>query len=36
MIFNVWNVASGNPKGRYIIRVIVDGMVERTFEFDVQ
>lgn len=35
MIFNVWNVASGDPKGRYIIRVIIDGMVERTFEFDV-
>ena len=36
MIFNVWTVAPGDPQGRYVICVIIDGMVERTFEFDVQ
>lgn len=36
LISNLWAVAPGDPKGRYVIRVIVDGMEECTFEFDVQ
>jgi hypothetical protein len=36
MIFNVWDVAPGDPAGRYVIRVIIDDTLERVFEFDVQ
>lgn len=36
LISNVWTLAPGDPKGHYVIRVIIDGMVERTFEFNVQ
>jgi len=36
MIYNSWSVASGDPKGRYVIRVIVENHLERVFEFDVQ
>ncbi len=36
IIYNIWSVAPGDPKGHYIIRVIVEGKAERTFEFDVK
>jgi hypothetical protein len=36
MISNSWAVAPGDPKGRYVIRVIIEGNLERVFEFDVQ
>jgi hypothetical protein len=36
IIYNVWTVAPGDPKGHYVIRVIIDGTAERTFEFDVK
>jgi hypothetical protein len=36
MISNSWSVAPGDPKGRYVIRVIIEGSLERVFEFDVQ
>jgi hypothetical protein len=36
IIYNVWTVAPGEPKGRYVIRVTVEGSAERTFEFDVR
>lgn len=36
LIFNSWAVAPGDPKGRYVIRVFVDGSLARVFEFDVQ
>lgn len=36
MIFNVWTVAPGDPKGKYIIRVFVEGRLVKTFRFDVQ
>ena len=35
-IFNVWTVAPGDPKGRYRIRVYVEGSLAQEFEFDVQ
>jgi hypothetical protein len=35
-IFNSWTVAPGDPKGRYVIRVFVEGSLARVFEFDVQ
>jgi hypothetical protein len=36
IISNIWAVAPGDPKGRYVIRVIIEGNLERVFEFDVQ
>ena len=36
VIFNMWVIAPGDPAGRYVIRVIIDGAVERVFEFDVE
>ena len=36
IILNVWDVADGDPKGRYRIKVTVEGAGDRTFEFDVQ
>lgn len=36
VISNSWTVAPGDPKGRYVIRVIIEGTLERVFEFDVQ
>jgi hypothetical protein len=36
LISNRWTIAPGDPKGRYVIHVIIDGIMERTFEFDVQ
>lgn len=35
-ISNAWAVAPGDPKGRYRIRVFVDGALASTFEFDVR
>lgn len=35
-IFNMWQVAPGDPKGRYTIRVFIEGALVRVFEFDVQ
>lgn len=36
MIFNTWAVAPGDPKGRYVIRVFIEGSLAAVFEFDVQ
>jgi hypothetical protein len=36
LILNAWKAAPGDPKGRYVMRVVVDGVAERTFEFDLQ
>ncbi len=36
MIFNVWQVAPGDPVGRYMIKVFIEGKPAGTFEFDVQ
>ena len=36
IILNSWAVAPGDPKGRYVIRVFVEGSLARVFEFDVQ
>ena len=35
-IHNVWQVAPGDPVGRYVIKVTVEGAGERTFEFEVR
>jgi hypothetical protein len=36
MIFNAWSVAEGDPKGRYMIKVLLENQVEKTFVFDVE
>ncbi|SFN48493.1 hypothetical protein SAMN05660284_01602 [Formivibrio citricus] len=36
IIFNSWAVAPGDPKGRYVIRVFIEGSLAHVFEFDVQ
>jgi hypothetical protein len=36
LIYHNWAVVPGDPKGRYIIRVIVENRLEEVFEFDVQ
>ena len=36
LIYNSWAVAPGDPKGRYVIRVFVEGDLAKVFEFDVQ
>ena len=36
LIFNFWSVAPGDPKGRYIIRVFIDGSLAKAFEFEVK
>lgn len=35
-IFNAWSVAPGDPAGRYVIRVSVEGLPAQVFEFDVR
>ncbi|HYP69091.1 MAG TPA: hypothetical protein VEP67_12690 [Thiobacillaceae bacterium] len=36
VIENIWEVAPGDPKGHYTIRVTIDGGNQQVFEFDVQ
>lgn len=36
LIFNFWTIAEGDPAGRYVIRVFVEGVRAATFEFDVK
>lgn len=36
VIFNFWSIAPGDPKGRYTMRVMLEGMLVSTFEFDVE
>lgn len=36
LIFNFWTIAEGDPAGRYLIRVFIEGVQAATFEFDVE
>lgn len=36
LIFNSWSVAPGDPKGKYMIRVFIDGSLAKAFEFEVK
>ena len=36
LIFNSWTVARGDPRGRYVIRVFIEGTLAKVFEFDVE
>ena len=36
LIYNFWQVSPGDPKGRYTMRVMLEGMLVSSFEFDVE
>ncbi|MGA0607240.1 hypothetical protein ACO2Q0_14715 [Phenylobacterium sp. VNQ135] len=36
VILNVWSAERDDPAGRYVVRVLVDEQVEKTFIFDVE
>lgn len=36
LIYNMWAVAAGDPKGLHIVRVYVEGNLVRTFEFETE
>jgi hypothetical protein len=36
LIFNFWSIEPGDPKGHYVIRVIIEDTLERVFEFEVK
>lgn len=36
LIYNFWQVSPGDPKGRYTLRLMLEGMLVSTFEFDVE
>ncbi len=36
LIYNVWSVAAGDPKGPHVVRVYVEGKLVRTFEFETE
>jgi hypothetical protein len=35
-IHNFWQLTRGDPKGRYSMRIMIEGMLVSTFEFDVE
>jgi hypothetical protein len=36
VIHNFWQLTRGDPKGRYSMRIMIEGMLVSTFEFDVE
>ena len=36
MIYNFWQLTRGDPKGRYSMRIMIEGLLVSTFEFDVE
>jgi hypothetical protein len=36
LIFKSWQVAPGDPKGHHVIRVYIEGRLEKVFEFDLR
>ena len=36
LIYNFWQIAPGDPKGRHQMRVMVEGLLVATFDFDVE
>lgn len=35
-IYSMWQISTGDPRGRYTMRVMVEDMLVATFEFDVE
>jgi hypothetical protein len=36
VIYNFWQISRGDPKGRYSMRIMIEGLLVSTFEFDVE
>ena len=36
VVYNFWQLEPGDPKGRYTMRVMIEGLLVSTFEFDVE
>jgi len=36
LILNYWQVAAGDPRGRHVMKVFVEGVLVSTFEFDLE
>jgi len=36
LIYNLWQISPGDPRGRYSMRVMVEDLLVSTFEFDVE
>lgn len=36
MLMNAWSVAPGDPSGKYVMRVYIEGRLVRTFDFTVE
>jgi hypothetical protein len=36
VIYNFWKLTRGDPKGRYSMRIMIEGLLVSTFEFDVE
>lgn len=36
MIYNLWQISPGDPRGRYTMRVMIEDLLVSTFEFDVE
>lgn len=36
MIYNLWQISPGDPRGRYTVRVMIEDLLVSTFEFDVE
>jgi len=36
LIYNFWQLSPGDPKGRYTLRVMLEGMLVSSFEFEVE
>jgi hypothetical protein len=36
VIYNFWQITPGDPKGRYTMRVMIEGLLVSTFDFDVE
>ena len=36
VIYNFWQISPGDPKGRYTMRVMIEGLLVSSFDFDVE
>ena len=36
VIYNFWQISPGDPRGRYRMRVMIEGLLVSTFDFDVE
>jgi hypothetical protein len=36
VIYNFWQLTRGDPRGRYSMRIMIEGLLVSTFEFEVE